>query len=152
MSAFPLPEPGFAGARPFWEAAARGELAIPRCAACRAYVWYPRERCPACGGGELPWEPVSGRGTLFSFTIVRQALALQRRVEVAGHARRRPAGVVAVVVADRGVVFGQAWVHVNVLLAGGRGAVWPGVAVASSASLRGNPSASVAVTVGPAAA
>jgi hypothetical protein len=73
--AFPLPERDFAGARPFWEAAARGELAIPRCAACRAYVWYPRERCPACGGEALPWETVSGRGTLWAFTIVRQALA-----------------------------------------------------------------------------
>jgi uncharacterized OB-fold protein len=72
---FPLPDPGFAGARPFWDAAARGELVIPRCAACRAFVWYPRERCPGCAGAELPWESVSGRGTLFSFTVVRHVFA-----------------------------------------------------------------------------
>jgi uncharacterized OB-fold protein len=73
--AFPLPELDFEGARPFWEAAARRELVIPRCAACRAFVWYPRERCPACRGEALPWEPVSGRATLFSFTVVRHAFA-----------------------------------------------------------------------------
>lgn len=75
MAEFPFPELDFEPARPFWEAAARGELAIPRCRACRAFAWYPRERCGACGGGDLAWEPVSGRGTLFSFTVVRHAFA-----------------------------------------------------------------------------
>ncbi len=72
--AFPLPDLDFDLTRPFWEAAARGELAIPRCEACAAWVWYPRERCPGCDAPPV-WTPVSGRATLFSWTVVHQPLA-----------------------------------------------------------------------------
>ncbi len=71
---FPLPEVDFPPARAFYEAAERGELVIPRCAACRAYAWYPGERCRTCGAVDLPFEPVSGRGTLFSWAVVHRAL------------------------------------------------------------------------------
>ena len=71
---FPLPDTEWEGTRGFWEAAAREQLAIPRCAACARFQWYPHERCRACGGSELPWTAVSGRGTLFSWAVVRRAL------------------------------------------------------------------------------
>jgi len=71
---FPLPDTEWEGTRGFWEAAAREVLAIPRCAACARYQWYPHERCRACGGSELPWTAVSGRGTLFAWAVVRRAL------------------------------------------------------------------------------
>ena len=71
---FPLPDTEWEGTRGFWEAAAREQLAIPRCDACGRFQWYPRERCRACGGAELPWTVVSGRGTLFSWAVVRRAL------------------------------------------------------------------------------
>jgi len=74
LSEVPLPDTEWPLTRPFFAAAARGELAIPRCAGCRAWVWYPREECPRCGGSELPWTRVSGRGTLFSWAVVRRAL------------------------------------------------------------------------------
>ena len=69
-----LPDLDFEPTRGFWSAAARAELAIPRCAGCSRYVWYPRTRCPHCGGEEMPWEAVSGRGTLFSWARVERAL------------------------------------------------------------------------------
>jgi uncharacterized OB-fold protein len=68
-----LPDTGWELTRPFWEAAGRGELVIPRCRACDTWCWYPSERCVACGGTELPWVAVSGRGTLFSWAVVRRA-------------------------------------------------------------------------------
>jgi len=71
---FPLPDTEWEGTRGFWEAAAREQLAIPRCAACARFQWYPRENCRACGGSKLPWTAVSGRGTLFSWAVVRRAL------------------------------------------------------------------------------
>ena len=71
---FPLPDTEWEGTRGFWEAAAREQLALPRCAACARLQWYPPERCRACGGSELPWTAVSGRGTLFSWAVVRRAL------------------------------------------------------------------------------
>ncbi len=74
-AAFPLPELDWEPTRPFWEAAARGELRIPRCGSCGSWCWYPAEACRACGAGELAWTRVRGRGTLFSWTVVRRPLA-----------------------------------------------------------------------------
>ena len=71
---FPLPDTEWQATREFWAAAARGELVIPRCADCGAWNWYPPDRCRACERAELPWTPVSGRGTLFSWAVVRRAL------------------------------------------------------------------------------
>ena len=71
---FPLPDPGFAPLRPFFAGAARGELRIPRCRRCDRFQWYPPERCAACGSPELEWVLTSGRGTLFSFAVVRRPL------------------------------------------------------------------------------
>ncbi len=75
MSEFPLPDTDWPPTRPFWEAAARGSLEIPRCAACGAWNWYPPERCRTCGSPDLGWEPVSGRGRLYAWAVVRRALA-----------------------------------------------------------------------------
>lgn len=60
--------------RPFWEACNRGELWLQRCAApgCARHVYYPRVCCPYCGGGELTWGPVSGRGRITTFTVVHR--------------------------------------------------------------------------------
>ncbi len=72
----PIPDSTMRETREFWAGAARGELRIPRCASpdCRHYEWYPRELCSLCGAGDLRWETVSGRGTLFSWAVVERAL------------------------------------------------------------------------------
>ena len=69
-----LPDLDFEPTRGFWEAAARSELAIPRCSACARLVWYPQPSCPECGGEDMPWEPLSGRGSVFSWSHVTRAL------------------------------------------------------------------------------
>jgi uncharacterized OB-fold protein len=53
----------------YWRAAARGELAILRCRACRRFVHPPRTPCPSCRSTDLAPERVSGRGTIHTFTI-----------------------------------------------------------------------------------
>ena len=58
--------------RPFWEAARRHELVMPRCTTCAHVFFYPRSECPRCFSSTLEWVPVSGRGRLHSFTIVYQ--------------------------------------------------------------------------------
>jgi uncharacterized OB-fold protein len=68
----PLPRPT-PTSRPFWEAARRHELSLQRCAACKAFIYYPRERCPHCFSDRLSWERVSGRGKVYSYTVVRRA-------------------------------------------------------------------------------
>jgi uncharacterized OB-fold protein len=58
--------------RPFWEAARAHKLVIQRCRACRSFVFYPRALCPRCHSPRLAWTPVSGEGTIFTFTIARR--------------------------------------------------------------------------------
>lgn len=58
--------------RPFWEAAKRHELVMPRCKTCDQLFFYPRSECPRCLGSDLEWVGVSGRGRLHSFTIINQ--------------------------------------------------------------------------------
>ena len=53
--------------RAYWTGGAHGELLIQRCAACARWMHPPVERCPQCAG-PLTFEPVSGRGTIFTFT------------------------------------------------------------------------------------
>ena len=68
---FPLPDLSDALTAPFFAAAGRHELVIPRCASCGDFVWYPEPACPR-DGGALAWERVSGRCTLFSWAVVRR--------------------------------------------------------------------------------
>jgi uncharacterized OB-fold protein len=51
----------------FWQWCAQGQLRLQRCADCRKLLWPVMAACDACGGSELPWEQVSGRGTLVSW-------------------------------------------------------------------------------------
>jgi uncharacterized OB-fold protein len=74
---FPLPDVDEPLSRPFWTAAARGELAIPRCNHCSRWVWYPAEQCRWCGSAGLEWTSTSGRGTLFTWTVVERVLLPQ---------------------------------------------------------------------------
>ena len=61
--------------RPFWEAAARGALALVRCTACAEVIWYPRPFCPNCAGRSVAWFDALGTGTVYTFTIARKASA-----------------------------------------------------------------------------
>jgi hypothetical protein len=79
---FPLPDVTWEPTREFWAAAARGELVITRCDACARYVWYPETPCRYCGGTQLTWTRVSGRGTLFSWSVVHFAWIPQFREQL----------------------------------------------------------------------
>jgi uncharacterized OB-fold protein len=70
---FPLPDVDWAPTRELWAGAARGVLRIPRCDQCRRWMWYPEPPCRWCGGAALTWYDTSGRGRLFSWTVVRHA-------------------------------------------------------------------------------
>jgi uncharacterized protein len=58
----------------FYAYCARGELRLQRCADCLVWRHPPRHRCARCGSLEVSWEPVSGRGRIFSWTVTHQAL------------------------------------------------------------------------------
>ena len=65
----PMPAP-WAIAEPFFEAAARGELSLQRCPRHGIFS-YPRTRCPVCLGDDWSWVTLSGRGTIYSYTVDR---------------------------------------------------------------------------------
>lgn len=65
----PVPEPL---TEPFWEGTRAGELRVQRCKACGANIFYPRERCPKCFATDLEWVKTSGRGRVYTYTVVRQ--------------------------------------------------------------------------------
>ena len=57
----------------FWTGGRDGELLIARCTACGFWVHPPTPRCPQCLSDAVEPRAVSGRGTVYSFTINRQA-------------------------------------------------------------------------------
>jgi uncharacterized protein len=70
----PVAEPAITlETEPFWTAAAEGRLLLPRCDRCGTVVWYPRRFCPECRGTAMSWFEASGRGRVYSFTVVRKA-------------------------------------------------------------------------------
>jgi uncharacterized protein len=66
----PLPQPSRDNAE-FYAAAASGELRFQRCTPCGRFRHYPRPACPSCLSREFTWERSSGRGTVYTWTIVR---------------------------------------------------------------------------------
>lgn len=58
--------------RPFWEAAREQRLIVQKCGACGYYNHPPRSFCDACLSQQLTFAPVSGRGTIYTFTVMHQ--------------------------------------------------------------------------------
>ena len=58
----------------FFSGLERGSLLLPRCDSCGEVIWYPRHQCPSCGGSTVSWFEASGRGHIYSFTIVRRGI------------------------------------------------------------------------------
>jgi uncharacterized protein len=56
--------------RPYWEAAKAGRLLIKSCNACGEVHHYPRPFCPTCWSEDVEWREVSGRGTVYTYSIV----------------------------------------------------------------------------------
>lgn len=59
--------------QPFWDGCARGELLLQACQSCQA-VWHPPSPlCPRCYSTDYAWTPVSGRGTIYTYSVVHRA-------------------------------------------------------------------------------
>ena len=91
---FDLPAPDLES-MPFWDAAKDGRLLIKHCNACNENHYYPRPFCPECRSPNHEWTRMSGRGTVYTYTIVARPLTrwFKDKVPVA----------VAVVELDEGV-------------------------------------------------
>lgn len=72
----PLPEVTPA-TKPFWEALREHRLVLQRSKLTGSFLYYPREVSPFGVRDELEWQELSGRGTVYSFTIARRPTAPQ---------------------------------------------------------------------------
>ena len=57
---------------PWWQAAAEHRLVAQCCAACGRTRHPPGPLCPRCRAFESVWRELSGRGAVYTYTIVHQ--------------------------------------------------------------------------------
>src|SRR5215469_18884479 len=58
--------------RPFWEGCRQGKLLLQYCDRCQQYQFYPRLYCMQCEAENPRWVEASGRGVIYSYTIIHQ--------------------------------------------------------------------------------
>ena len=58
----------------FYDFCKQGTLHFQRCSDCRGWRHVPRDMCAGCGSWQWSWQPSSGRGVVFSWTVVARAL------------------------------------------------------------------------------
>jgi uncharacterized OB-fold protein len=56
----------------FFEAARQDRFMIPVCTACGKAHWYPRAICPFCSSDKVEWREASGKGTIYTFSVMRR--------------------------------------------------------------------------------
>lgn len=79
MSSLPVPNlPHLMEADEFWKGLAAGTFSLERCRSCATLVWYPRGFCASCGSEDVAPVTASGRGTVYSFSVVHRAVGEYR--------------------------------------------------------------------------
>jgi uncharacterized OB-fold protein len=74
--AVPKPRPVLEGlTAAYYEFCARGELRFQRCDDCGAWRHPPRVLCAGCGSSRWSWGRSTGRGRIFTWTVVHQAMS-----------------------------------------------------------------------------
>ena len=69
----PLPDPTF-DTKPYWDAAKKHELHMQKCDKCGRLRFPPRPVCAHCQSMQATWVKLSGRGTVFSYSVISHAV------------------------------------------------------------------------------
>ena len=67
----PLPRPT-ALSRPHWDGCREGVLRVQRCRDCGQLVFIPQPLCTRCQSDALDWTESSGRGVVYSYSVVHR--------------------------------------------------------------------------------
>ena len=59
--------------QPFFDATTEGKLLYGKCNACGEAHFYPRRHCPFCFSDKVEWQPASGKGTVYTYSVMRRA-------------------------------------------------------------------------------
>lgn len=54
----------------YWHYISTAKLCLQFCPACAQYIFYPRGLCPSCLQSGMEWKEVTGKGRVYSYTIV----------------------------------------------------------------------------------
>ncbi|MBM3621021.1 MAG: Zn-ribbon domain-containing OB-fold protein [Alphaproteobacteria bacterium] len=57
----------------YWAAAKEGKLLVKKCKSCGRTHHYPRSLCPYCFSDKTEWTTASGKGVLYSYSVMRRA-------------------------------------------------------------------------------
>jgi len=68
----PIPVPN-EDSMEYWAGCREGRLMLQQCEACGHVRFYPRILCTACGKTDTRWIQASGKGTVYTYTVVHRA-------------------------------------------------------------------------------
>ena len=57
----------------YWAAAKEGRFLLKECRACGEAHYYPRAICPFCSSADTEWIEASGRGVIYTFSVMKRA-------------------------------------------------------------------------------
>ena len=79
MSTLPNPAPTVTQANAaFWAATAEDRFQLQRCNECDTVLWFPRRHCPSCWTENVSTFDASGKGVIYSFTVIRKGAMLYK--------------------------------------------------------------------------
>jgi len=65
---------------PWWQAAAEHRLVAQRCTACGQLRHPPAPVCPECRSEDSDWKELSGRGEVYTYTLVHRPVAADQEL------------------------------------------------------------------------
>lgn len=57
----------------YWEGTKQGKLLLKKCNPCGKTHYYPRAVCPHCFSGDGSWYEASGKGKIYTYSVMRRA-------------------------------------------------------------------------------
>jgi uncharacterized OB-fold protein len=66
---------------PFWEACEAGRFLLHRCNRCARHYW-PASRCVEHGDEDMQWVEASGRGRVYTYTVMHRAYTPDKRDKI----------------------------------------------------------------------
>jgi uncharacterized OB-fold protein len=67
----PLPHVDWLSA-PYWDYCRKHDFRLQKCSSCGTVRYPPKEMCPNCLSREATWEPMSGKGKVWSWVEMHQ--------------------------------------------------------------------------------
>ena len=68
-----VPEGVPAWQQPFWDSLKERNVKAQQCDSCGTFRHVPKEICTKCFSTDFSWTPISGRGVVYTYSIVHRA-------------------------------------------------------------------------------